>query len=161
MSSILVSPYKSARILHGDYCCSLWLAETFCKKIHAWLHVLPLHQNHLYTDRPPLPLWSSFSELPECCLPGRSPHFAPSKTQLASLVLCIPFKSAPWYVINPTKYSHYFVLINTLLNKFSIIWLEKEMAIHSSILARRIPWIEEYGGLKSMRSRRIRHDWSD
>ena len=28
--------------------------------------------------------------------------------------------------------------------------LEKEMAIHSSILAWRIPWIEEPGGLQSM-----------
>ena len=29
--------------------------------------------------------------------------------------------------------------------------LEKEMAIHSSILAWRIPWTEEPGGLQSMR----------
>ena len=28
--------------------------------------------------------------------------------------------------------------------------LEKEMAAHSSILARKIPWIEELGGLQSM-----------
>ena len=28
--------------------------------------------------------------------------------------------------------------------------LEKEMAIHSSILAWRIPWMEEFGGLQSM-----------
>ena len=30
--------------------------------------------------------------------------------------------------------------------------LEKEMATHFSILARRIPWTEEPGGLQSMRS---------
>ena len=30
--------------------------------------------------------------------------------------------------------------------------LEKEMATHSSILARRIPWIEEPGGILSMES---------
>ena len=30
--------------------------------------------------------------------------------------------------------------------------LEKEMAVHSSILAWRIPWIEEPGGLQSMGS---------
>ena len=30
--------------------------------------------------------------------------------------------------------------------------LEKEMAIHSSILAWKILWTEEYGGLKSMKS---------
>ena len=31
--------------------------------------------------------------------------------------------------------------------------LEKEMATHSSILAWRIPWTEERGGLQSMRSK--------
>ena len=36
--------------------------------------------------------------------------------------------------------------------------LEKEMATHSSILAWRIPWIEEPGGLQSMRSQRVGHD---
>ena len=36
--------------------------------------------------------------------------------------------------------------------------LEAGMATHSSILAWRIPWIEEPGGLQSMGSKRIRHD---
>ena len=36
--------------------------------------------------------------------------------------------------------------------------LEKEMAIHSSILARRIPWREEPVRLQSMGSQRVRHD---
>ena len=36
--------------------------------------------------------------------------------------------------------------------------LEKEMAIHSSILAWRIPWSEEPGGLQSMRFQRAGHD---
>ena len=36
--------------------------------------------------------------------------------------------------------------------------LEKEMAIHSSILAWRIPWTEEPGRLQSMRSQRVGHD---
>ena len=35
---------------------------------------------------------------------------------------------------------------------------EKEMAAHSSILAWRIPWTEEPGGLQSMGSQRVRHD---
>ena len=38
--------------------------------------------------------------------------------------------------------------------------LEKEMAIHSSILAREIPWIGEAGGLLSMGSQRVRHNWA-
>ena len=36
--------------------------------------------------------------------------------------------------------------------------LEHGMATHSSILARRIPWTEEPGGLQSMGSQRVRHD---
>ena len=36
--------------------------------------------------------------------------------------------------------------------------LEKEMATHSSILAWRIPWMEEPGGLQSMGSQRVGHE---
>ena len=36
--------------------------------------------------------------------------------------------------------------------------LEKEMATHSSILAWRIPWMEEPGGLQSTGSQRVGHD---
>ena len=36
--------------------------------------------------------------------------------------------------------------------------LEKEMATHSSILAWKISWTEEPGGLQSMGSQRVRHD---
>ena len=36
--------------------------------------------------------------------------------------------------------------------------LEKEMATHASILAWRIPWVEENGGLQSMGLQRVRHD---
>ena len=36
--------------------------------------------------------------------------------------------------------------------------LEKEMATHSSILAWKIPWMEEPGGLQSLESQRVRHD---
>ena len=48
---------------------------------------------------------------------------------------------------------------------FSNIWtslfdiLEKEMATHSSVLAWRIPGTGEPGGLQSMGSHRVGHDW--
>ena len=35
--------------------------------------------------------------------------------------------------------------------------LEKEMVAHSSVLAWRIPWTEEPGGLQSMGSQRVEH----
>ena len=43
----------------------------------------------------------------------------------------------------------------------SLSWedpLEKGMATHSSILAWRIPWTEDPGGLQSMGSQRVEHD---
>ena len=39
--------------------------------------------------------------------------------------------------------------------------LEKYMATHSSVLAWRIPGTGKPGGLPSMRSHRVGHDWSD
>ena len=39
--------------------------------------------------------------------------------------------------------------------------MEKEMATHSSVLAWRIPGTGEPGGLLSMGSHRVGHDWSD
>ena len=43
----------------------------------------------------------------------------------------------------------------------ALVWedpLEKEMATHSGILAWRIPWTEEPGGLQSTGSDRVRHN---
>ena len=45
----------------------------------------------------------------------------------------------------------------------SLSWedpLEKEMAIHSSTIARKIPWMEEPGRLQAMGSQRGGHDWA-
>ena len=45
---------------------------------------------------------------------------------------------------------------------WSVSWedpLEEEMATHSSILAWKIPWTEEPGGLQSMGLQRVRQDW--
>jgi len=57
------------------------------------------------------------------------------------------------------------VLCVYLLGKgifYMVAWiLENEMATHSSILAWRILWTEEPGGLLSMGSHRVGHDWSD
>ena len=44
---------------------------------------------------------------------------------------------------------------------FHLHALEKEMATHSSVLAWRIPGMGEPGGLPSMGSHRVGHDWSD
>ena len=52
-------------------------------------------------------------------------------------------------------------LRNTVLSLGQEDPLEKEMATHSNILAWRILWTEEPGGLQSMGSHRVGHAWSD
>ena len=53
----------------------------------------------------------------------------------------------------------------TRLSNFTLTFhfhaLEKEMATHSSVLARRIPGTGEPGGLPSMGLQRVGHDRSD
>ena len=53
----------------------------------------------------------------------------------------------------------------TWLSDFTLTFhfhaLEEEMATHSGVLAWRIPWTEESGGLLSLGSHRVGHDWSD
>ena len=53
----------------------------------------------------------------------------------------------------------------TQLSYFTFIFhfhvLEKEMATHSSVLAWRIPGMWEPGGLPTVGSHRVGHDWSD
>ena len=53
----------------------------------------------------------------------------------------------------------------TRLNNFTFTFcfpaLEKEMATYSSVLAWRIPGMGEPGGLPSMGSHRVRHNWSN
>ena len=52
------------------------------------------------------------------------------------------------------------LLLSILLNR-TVPGSEKAMAPHSSVLAWRIPGTEDPGGLPSMGSHRVRHDWSD
>ena len=63
-----------------------------------------------------------------------------------------------WWVKNPPAMQK-----RPELWVWSLGWedpLEEGMATHSSILAWRIPWTEEPGGLQSMGSQRVRHDWA-
>ena len=60
---------------------------------------------------------------------------------------------------------HGVVKSRTRLSDFTFTFyfpaLEKEMGTHSSVLAWRIPGTGEPGGLPSMGSHRVGHDWSD
>ena len=80
-----------------------------------------------------------------------------------------PGKSLNWF-LNQLNKCHIYIFY--WLSKRSLFWaagfggwfimfLEKAMAPHSSVLAWKIPWMEEPGRLQSMGSQRVRHDWSD
>ena len=78
-------------------------------------------------------------------------------TELSGKYICI-------YIINEAS------LVAQMVKRLPTMWetqvqslgredlLEKEMAIHSSILAWKIPWMEEHGGLQSMGLQRFGHD---
>ena len=52
--------------------------------------------------------------------------------------------------------------VKNLMHIWFLGWedpLEKRMGTHSDILAWKMPWTEEPGGLQSMKSQRAGHDW--
>ena len=79
----------------------------------------------------------------EVLLPGKSHR------RQRSLVGC-----SPWVAKSRRRLSDF-------IFTFHFHALEKEMATHSSVLAWRIPGTGEPGGLPSMGSHRIGHDWSE
>ena len=76
-----------------------------------------------------------------------------------------------WIMLPETQMYKYLFesLLSVLLGTYSEVELqdqtanlwEKEMATQSSILAWRIPWTKEPGGLQSIVLQRIRHDWGN
>ena len=71
-----------------------------------------------------------------------------------------PLDGGPWWAT-----VHGVTKSRTRLSDFNFTFhfhaLEKEMATHSSILTWRIPGTGEPGGLPTMGSHRVRHDWND
>ena len=56
-------------------------------------------------------------------------------------------------------YSYKNLFRGSWFRRYSSIWSEKAMAPHSSTLAWKLPWAEEPGGLQSMGSLRVGHNW--
>ena len=70
-----------------------------------------------------------------------------------------PIKMLPWVSLVAQMVKNLPTMQETWVQ--SLGWkdpLEKEMAIHSNILAWKIPWKEEPDRLQSMGSQRVRHD---
>jgi len=75
----------------------------------------------------------------------------------------LPGKSHGWRSL--VGYRPWVAESRTWLSDFTFTFqsyaLDKEMATHSSVLALRIPGTGEPGGLPSMGSHRVGHNWSD
>ena len=83
-----------------------------------------------------------------------------SGTPLQSSCLENPMDGGAWWAA-----VHGVIKSRARLSDFTFTFhfhaLEKEMATHSSVLAWRIPGTGEPGGLPSLRSHRVGHDWSN
>ena len=150
--------------------------------------VLPyinMHPPQVYMCSPswtPLPLSSPYHpsgsssctspKLPVSCIkPGLAIHFLydiihvlmpfskiipptlSHRVQKTVLYICVSFAVSHTGLFLPFSKFHIYALVYCIG--------EKAMATHSSTLALKIPWMEEPGGLPSMGSHRVGHDWSD
>ena len=93
----------------------------------------------------------------------RKPHLNPGEGNGTPLQYCClenPMDGGAWKAA-----VHGVAKSRTQLSNFTSTFhfhaLEKEMATHSSVLAWRIPWTEKPGGLPSVGSHRVGHNWSD
>ena len=79
------------------------------------------------------------------------------------LVSSASLRSIPFLSFIEPIFAWNIPLVSVLFFKKSLVFpiLEKEMATHSSVLAWRIPGKGEPGGLPSLGSHRIKHDWGD
>ena len=133
------------------------------------------HAHHRSSGREYIPASSSFSLLPQ--LSQACDHITPISVSVGTslLLFCGSFLCVSLLRILVTGFSRHLVtewasLVAQRVKRLPAMqetWvqsrgredpLEKEIAIHSSILAWRIPWTEEPGGLQSTGLQRVRHD---
>ena len=67
----------------------------------------------------------------------------------------------PFLPFWPSSYYYYYFLARYARDMGWEDPLMYKMATHSSIVARKIPRTQEPGGLQSMGSQRVRHDWGN
>ena len=148
-----------------------------------WFNICKVLRSWLAHDK-----WKTSSELfkgQRLLLRSHNPSLALPKAQavmprklfrnLLTAHLCyqVSFSVKPaWAILSQWFFSgakkNYYLSIFWLINKTVFLqygrpgldpWVWKEMETHSSILAWRISWTEEPGGLQSMGLQRVRHDW--
>ena len=92
----------------------------------------------------------------DCSPPGSSVHGIFQPRILEQVVLSYSRESP-----QPRNQTHVSCIGRWVLFKTDVLcYLEKVMAPHSSALAWKIPWTEDPGGLQSMGSWTVGHDWA-
>ena len=141
--------------LKCSYCLLLW--------VHQWLHSLPW-DSALWSSWPHYSIWSGHPSLR-----------AGEKKWAKRKKLSVAKRWHPTPVLLPGKSHGRRSLVGCGVHRVAESWtrlsyftltfhfhaLEKEMATHSSVVAWRILGTAEPGGLPSMGSHRVGHDWSD
>ena len=143
-------------------CCYLiYLSKTTISSNHQCL----LSQAQAHDNTTPSMIWPLTSSKPHYTLFHLSTAFFPTiqpayGNPLQYSCLENPMEGGAWWAA-----VHGIARSQTLLSDFTFTFhfhaLEKEMATHSSILAWRIPGMREPGGLLSMESHRVGHNWSN
>ena len=65
-----------------------------------------------------------------------------------------------WSLCNHILFIILIFSVSILEKRITMLYMEKAMALHSSTLAWKIPWMEEPGRLQSTGSWRVGHDWA-
>ena len=122
------------------------------------MEIIPEHECHRFKylkRRSPVPDWDFFFNLSQTMFRRRQCHPTP---------VLLPGKSHGRRSLDgcsPQGHEESDTTERVFTFTFHFHALEKEMATHSSVLAWRIPGTGEPGGLTSMGSHRVGHDWSD
>ena len=132
------------------------------RKLRKTIHLVP---PFMYGG---LPWWLRGKSV---CLQCRRPGFDPWVGKIPWRRKWHPFqysclenpmdRGAWWATVHRVTKSWTWLSDLTFTFTFHFQALEKEMETHSSVLAWRIPGMGEPGGLPSMGSHRVGHDWSD
>ena len=121
--------------------------------IGLWEKGEDILENKFYEQTKEICIWG----FPQCCMMNLQKSCAPL-VQYSCLEN--PIDGGAWWAA-----VHGVAKSQTRLSDFPFTFhfhaLEKAMATHSSVLAWRIPGTGELGGLPSMGSHRVGHDWSD
>ena len=102
-------------------------------------------------------------------------HFSPTGLHVFAHTVPLVWNAVPGFTTHIEIYTLLCLSVKLVANFYSVdeeckgtllnwIWLpnitERAMAPHSNTLAWKILWTEEPGGLQSMGSRRVGHDWA-